>query len=151
MKYLLGLFTLALMAGCQQRDAKKTSVDLSKVSADTVNYTTIQWIDSVQRIGNLKFGEEAHIDFRFKNTGDKPLFIISASPGCGCTLADYPKEAIAPGKEGEIKTVFDTKKSHGGTFTKYVNVVTNTSVKTAHTLIFSGEIIGEPKDSTSAQ
>lgn len=29
--------------------------------------------------------------------------------GCGCTVPDWPREPIAPGKMGEIKVEFDSK------------------------------------------
>jgi len=56
----------------------------------------------------LDFGEQAEITFRFKNTGNKPLFVISAAPGCGCTVCRLSKNPLH--REGEIKTGFDSKK-----------------------------------------
>ena len=35
-------------------------------------------------------------------TGTQPLMISNATGSCGCTVPEYPKEAIAPGKEAEI-------------------------------------------------
>ena len=126
-------------ASCQTNDAKK-NVSASQAATDTANYTTIKWLDSSKNIGVLNFGEQAEIKFRFKNTGNKPLFIISAVPGCGCTVADYPKEALAPGEEGEIKAAFDSKKGSVGAFSKNITVTTNTKGTTNTNLNFNGEI-----------
>ncbi len=141
MKFLQLSLLVAMFAACQpQEAAKTTAVDGSKAIADTLNYTTIQWMDSVQNIGTLTMGQNPTINFRFKNTGDKNLFIVSAQPGCGCTIADYPKEPILPGKEGVIKAGFDTKGQSVGAFHKGITVITNTLVNVNHNLIFSGEI-----------
>lgn len=149
MKNLLVVFSLVVFAACSQVDTKSNG-GAAKASTDTANYTTIQWIDSVMDVGKLIMGKTIDIDFRFKNTGDKPLYIISAQPGCGCTLADYPKEAIMPGKEGTIKASFDTNKGAVGAVHKNINVVTNTKYNANHILFFTGEIVKEGStDSTS--
>lgn len=121
------------------------AVDTNRIT-DTLNYSTIQWLDSIQPAGNLHFGDQSNITFRFKNIGDKPLYIISAEPGCGCTVAGFPKEAIAPGAEGKIVAGFDTKNQHEGNFRKNITVVTNSKYNTTHNLIFWGEIYKEAKD-----
>ena len=43
--------------------------------------------------------------FTFTNTGDKPLVINQAVASCGCTVPEYTKDPIQPGKKGEIKVV----------------------------------------------
>lgn len=142
MKYLIILLSFIFFAACQEQDKKAVStVDAGTAANDTASFTTIEWLDSVQNIGTLTFGQNPTINFRFKNTGTKPLFIISAQPGCGCTVADYPKEAIMPGKEGIIKAGYDTKNQSLGAFYKSIAVTTNTQYNVNHSLIFSGEIV----------
>src|SRR6478609_10345094 len=65
---------------------------------DTANYTKILWLDTLVNIGTIKTTDTVRTQFRFKNIGDKALFIISVAPSCGCTVADYPKEPVQPGK-----------------------------------------------------
>jgi len=146
MKYLVIAFAVLLVA-CNLTD-KKTAANVNH-GTDTAKYTTIQWIDSIKELGNLTMGDKVNIDFRFKNTGDKPLYIVSAEPGCGCTVADYPKEAIAPGKEGIIKAEFDTKKGAIGAVHKNIIVVTNTKYNVNHNLFFTGEIINAANEGTA--
>ena len=117
----------------------------AKAAADSSNYTSIQWLDSIKEIGPLNMGVTAEIKFRFTNTGNKPLFIVDATPGCGCTVADYPKEAIAPGSEGVITASFDTKKGSVGEFRKNIHVTTNTIGNTSHSLFFAGSILQDGK------
>ncbi len=52
-------------------------------------------------------GDIVDINFTCKNTGDKPLYLVYVRPSCGCTVADYTKEPIPPGKEGKIDAQFD--------------------------------------------
>ena len=54
-------------------------------------------------------GDKVTHVFKFKNTGNEPLIISNAKGSCGCTVPEWPKDAIAPGKSGEIKVVFDSK------------------------------------------
>src|SRR5690349_4062476 len=69
---------------------------------DTANFTSAVWADSLQNFGTVQKGKLVKIVFHVKNTGDKPLFIMSANPSCGCTVADYTKSAIAVGETGEV-------------------------------------------------
>ncbi|MFZ1454817.1 MAG: DUF1573 domain-containing protein [Saprospiraceae bacterium] len=59
--------------------------------------------------GTVMDGEKVTKIFKFKNTGKEPLIITKANATCGCTVPDWPKDAIAPGKSGEIKVVYDSK------------------------------------------
>ncbi len=138
MKYLSFLSIFALLLSCKNNTGSDASA-ISRPATDSVNFTNVLWPDSVQNIGTLKYGETAQVKFHFRNTGSKPLFIISAEPGCGCTVADYPKGAIAPGAEGEIVAVFKTENQHEGRFDKSISVNTN-SLDNYQILIFSGEI-----------
>jgi hypothetical protein len=147
MKTLLALAIVIIFAACNGSNPKPELTDkehdsITSVAAmDTARYTTIQWVDPVRELGELKGDVVEKISFTFKNTGTYPLFIISASPSCGCTVADYPKEAIAPGNEGTITAGFDTKTQHAGEFRKSIIVTTNTIGQNMHTLIFSGKIV----------
>ncbi|MBX3239582.1 MAG: DUF1573 domain-containing protein [Chitinophagaceae bacterium] len=87
--------------------------------------TSVQWIDSIVNKGNVSEGEQLEIAFRFKNTGSNPLVIKDVRPSCGCTLAEKPEAPVAPGKEGIIKTKFDTKGRIGNNH-KTIVVDTNT-------------------------
>ena len=107
--------------------APVTPVDESKL-------TSIQWLDSSKSMGTVTEGGILKINYRFKNIGSKPLVIQKVQPGCGCTVADYPKEPIAPGQEGEITAGFDTK-GREGVQKKNITVFANTRENT-YTLYF---------------
>lgn len=63
--------------------------------------------------GTIKQGEIVTHDFKFKNTGSQDLTIIDAKGSCGCTIPQYPKEAIKPEGEGIIKVSFNSTGKSG--------------------------------------
>jgi len=124
-----------MAAACSDAD-KKTTASTSEGSnpaianndnplADSANYTTIEWIDSVhQDLGKIKEGEMPEISWKFKNTGTKPLVIVNASGTCGCTVAEKPEQPIAPGETGVIKAKFSSE-GRVGPNNKQVAVIAN--------------------------
>jgi hypothetical protein len=149
MKYLV-LFSLAIVFfSCTSTDKPASKEEaardsLNKVAmADTSNYTSLQWIDSTtQDLGNIKEGSIVEIAWKFKNTGDKPLIVSDARGTCGCTIADKPKEPIAPGQEGTIKARFNSQ-GQGPEAHKTVSVDANTKGQTQHYLTFTAHITKE--------
>jgi hypothetical protein len=109
--------------------------------------TTVHWIDSVRNYGKIIEGQKLAVSFRFKNTGDKPLVIESVHPACGCTVADYPKQPLKPGEEGEITGEFNSEGREGQQH-KEITVTTNTPEHTQN-LIFEVTVAGNPKKDTN--
>lgn len=52
------------------------------------------------------FEKEVIAKFPFKNTGPKPVKILSARSNCGCTTAMMKKTEYAPGETGEVVAKF---------------------------------------------
>lgn len=107
------VFTALFSAGCSDSSSAEGDQPHSIPTISAKKTTTIQWIDSTKNFGRINEGQKLALSFRFKNTGDNPLVIRSVQPSCGCTVADYPKEPIAPGAEGEITGEFDSKGREG--------------------------------------
>ena len=143
MKYVIILFmAVGLCASACNDTDKKQPADptVAAAAVDTSNFTQVQWLDSLVNFGNVNMGEHVQVAFKFKNVGTKPLFLTNVKAGCGCTVPDYTKGAIAPGKEGIVTGAFDTNKSHPGEVRKNIFVSTNTKDGTNHTLTFTGVI-----------
>ncbi|MGL5317738.1 MAG: DUF1573 domain-containing protein [Bacteroidales bacterium] len=64
--------------------------------------------------------------FTFKNTGKTPLVINRVVASCGCTLPEWTKEPIAPGKSGFVKATYNAV-GRPGAFSKTITVFTNTA------------------------
>jgi len=141
------VITAAACNGPVKREVKDTTPsaavlpeDKPAEKKDTASFTTMQWIDSVKDYGKITEGQKLEVLFRFKNTGNKPLVIESVHPGCGCTVADPPKEPIAPGAQGEIKGSFDSN-GKSGVQHKTIAVMANTKGSESHELAFTVEVI----------
>lgn len=78
--------------------------------------------------GNIKQNSNHRQIFRIKNTGNEPLIIAKAKASCGCTVADYPKQPVEPGKIAEIKVSYNSGKQKGKIH-KIITVISNTDPK----------------------
>ncbi len=63
--------------------------------------------------------------FKFHNVGKARLVINFVQTSCGCTVADFPKDPIAPGGEGEIQITYNGKGKMPGKFMKTITVYSN--------------------------
>ncbi len=99
--------------------------------------------------GKVKAGEQVTHEYPFTNTGKENLIISNAKGSCGCTVPQWPKEPIAPGKTGVIKVVFDSK-SKSGPQSKRVTITANTNPPQSF-LTIKGEVIGEPNEAKAVQ
>lgn len=91
--------------------------------------------------GDVKKGDHVQHVYTITNTGDKPLIISLVKPGCGCTVPEYTKEPIMPGKKGNVTLKFDSSAFEGLT-NKYAEVYTNTE-KSPVVLNFSANVINK--------
>ena len=82
--------------------------------------------------------------FKFTNTGDGPLVIHQAIASCGCTVPQYPKEPIMPGKSGEITITYNGAGKFPGHFRKSITLRTNASKSEVIRLYVEGDMT--PKD-----
>ena len=88
--------------------AQKTVADVAKIATETID------------LGKIKQGVPATATFIVTNVGKEPLIIEQANPTCGCTIGDYTKAPIAPGKTGTITATYNAASaSH---FTKTLTV-----------------------------
>jgi len=76
------------------------------------------------QFGELKLGTNVTSTMKITNTGKEPLVIKSVVGSCGCTVPEYPKTPIAPGKSEEIKINYAVGTS-AGTFNKSVTITSN--------------------------
>ena len=89
---------------------------------------SFEFTEETHDFGTIKEGEVAEHVFKFKNTGEAPLIISSATASCGCTVPVWPKEPIAVGEEGEIQVRFNSK-GKPGIQNKTVTITANTYPK----------------------
>ena len=146
------LSTLVLIAiSCGSENEKKqaeTSIVTNPASSENPdatneNLTEITFEKNVYDFGTINEGELVNYKFKFTNTGKIPLLISNASASCGCTVPNWPKEPIMPGKGGEIDVTFNSegKPNHAE---KSVTIVANTTpINTI--LLLKGEVTPKNK------
>lgn len=113
------------------------------ITADLVNNpNTAEGVDGDQKVPILLFDEDLHdfgrltagenisYSFHFRNTGNADLIITDCSATCGCTVASFPKERVAPGADGYVTVSFN---SRGKTGQQYQEVTVMSNAQPART------------------
>ena len=120
MKHLLSFLLLAslFLSGCNNKSQNgQLSTDLvtSPKSATQTSdkQAAITFEKEEHDFGSLLQGEVVSYSFHFTNTGNAPLIISQVTSSCGCTVANYSRDPIAPGKKGVIQATYNSAGSHG--------------------------------------
>ena len=143
-RFLLVALTSVILYSCEIRNNKKhTDVIAREASANFNDTTSVQIIDSLFNFGQIMDGEKVEYNFRFKNTGTKPLIISAARASCGCTVPEKPEAPIPPGQIGFLKVVFDSKGRIGNAH-KDIRVSSN-ATPAFPILMLVGEVIAKSK------
>lgn len=155
--FILLAALLVSTAACNQEEDLKGKKNLIDPSTIVHNPRTINGIppdelakmpvmtfkDTTHNFGTIKEGERVTYEFAFTNTGKSPLLIQSAEGSCGCTVADYPREPVAPGKEGVMKVIFSSAGKQGHQ-EKEVAISANT-LRSIYHLYIQAEVTPEAK------
>lgn len=104
-KLFFSLTALVLSAGLF---AQAKADDIAKFKSETIDF------------GKIPQGTPAVATFIVTNTGTKDLIIEQANPTCGCTIGDFTKAPIKPGKTGTITATFNAASM--GPIDKHMNV-----------------------------
>lgn len=64
-------------------------------------------------------------EFKFTNTGNADLYIHQAFASCGCTVPDFPKNAIKPGESGVIKVSYNGMRKAPGNMRRSISIHSN--------------------------
>ena len=96
------------------------------MSVNTVFGQNFKFEKETHDFGVVKAGKDTlWVDFKFTNTGTEPLIISDVKTSCDCTLANWPKTAIQPGKSGIIKGGFKIE-GKSDSFNKNIIIFANT-------------------------
>lgn len=128
---LLFVAGLALMVSCGS-NPKSDAIDVDLIQ----NPNSAEGYDASAKMPKLTFdcnkhdfgrltaGESITYSFHFVNDGESDLVISGCSSTCGCTVASYPKERVAPGKDGYIAVSFQSAGKSGQQYQE-VTVMSN--------------------------
>ncbi len=164
----LALLTMGLMVSCQNadqdvRDAARQNIESGSVqpadqagpqsaSAPESNVPTgptteMSFEETEYDFGTVVEGEKVRHVYKFTNTGEEPLVISDAKGSCGCTVPEWPREPIAPGKSGQVTVEFNSRNKRGDKNQK-VTITANTNPP--QTFIYLKGTV-QPKDDATSQ
>ncbi len=113
---ILALATLLSLASCGDTSTpNEIDVDLINNPNSAQGYdqsarvAAITFDADLHDFGRITQGESISYSFHFRNTGTSDLVISGCSATCGCTVADFPRGRIAPGKDGYITVSFNSQ------------------------------------------
>lgn len=92
--------------------------------AQSSELPVMEFDESEFDFGKISRGTNVEHIFKFKNTGDAPLVIVSATSSCGCTIPTYSDKPVAPGETGELLVKYNG--SGLNEVTKIVTITANT-------------------------
>ena len=145
MKHLLTVLLLAslILMGCNNDKDGQLSTDLVTSPKSATQTSDKQAIIEFEKeehdFGTLLQGEVVSYSFHFTNTGNVPLIISQVTSSCGCTVANYSHDPIAPGKSGVIQATYNSA-GHHGFQSRFLTVMSNT-IPAKHTLRIKGKVL----------
>lgn len=139
---MFALASLALVS-CKKENAALTIDDATAKKAELAHANAgkmpiIKFENTEHDFGTIKAGEKVEYTYKFANDGTADLLITDAKASCGCTVPDYTKTPVAPGKTGEVHVVFDSA-GKSGEVSKTVTLTLNTE-KGNETVSFKANI-----------
>lgn len=87
--------------------------------------------------GTILYKKEVAYSFEFSNSGKTMLIINDVKTSCGCTVPEWPKSPISPGRKGQITIKYDA--AFSGVFHKTVEVFYN-GAGSPYSLEIKGEV-----------
>ena len=115
---IISLLAIGLFSSCGNSE-KSIDTDIIKNPNSAEGYDESEKMPKIvfetdmHDFGQLMAGEVISYSFKFTNTGNADLVISGCDASCGCTVADYPRERIAPGKTGYITVSFKSQGMSG--------------------------------------
>lgn len=134
------LLAFVLLISCGQHNGSKGNRGREMSSNDSV----IMFIpDPIFNFGTVSEGEKLTHDFLVQNKGNYELIIFEVNRTCGCTVVDFEKGPIAPGKSGKVTIRFNTS-GRVGAVNKKVTIISN-SQRGNPELVIQGTVVARDK------
>lgn len=125
-KSFLFAVVFAITSGAFAQPQAKKVADVAKFEKETIDF------------GKIKQNIPAKGTFTVTNISTVPLIIEQANSTCGCTISDYTKEPIAPGKTGVVIATFNA--ANAGHFEKHLTVKF-AGVDEMKSITFTGDVL----------
>ncbi len=97
--------------------------------------------------GTIYVNGDGNCAFTFTNTGTEPLILSDVRAGCGCTVPEWPREPVLPGKSAVIKVKYTTV-STPHQINKSIVVTSNSVDNSTVVLRIIGQVVQPPSEFT---
>ncbi len=118
MKKILSIAVLMIFALSVSAQDATTPEKPKKVKEPEITFEKL-----VHDYGQIYQNDNGECEFQFKNTGKADLILTNCRSSCGCTVPEWPRDPIAPGKKAVIKVKYNT--SRLGVINKSITVESN--------------------------
>lgn len=109
--FVLGMSVLVSLASqAQDKKAATPAATPSVISGDSAEF---KFKEDEFSFGTINQGESVTHEFEFTNTGKQPLIITEAHGSCGCTVPEWPHDAVKKGENQKIKVTFNSTGKSG--------------------------------------
>ncbi|HLO80761.1 MAG TPA: DUF1573 domain-containing protein [Chitinophagaceae bacterium] len=125
---------------------KKTFLSILTLIITTIALGQVKQAEAVPEVltvkemaydfGRIPQGKPVTHNFIITNIGKEPLFIENVQASCGCTTPEWSKDAVAAGKDAEIKVGYNAASE--GQFEKTITVFYNKGQM--KTLVIKGNV-----------
>ncbi|GAA4360823.1 hypothetical protein GCM10023185_27560 [Hymenobacter saemangeumensis] len=101
----------------------------------------LKWDKTEHSFGEIKQGVPVTASFKYTNTSKQPVILTNAQGSCGCTVPNWSKEPLMPGKSQTITATFNA--ANPGSFNKTVTVTSNADGQAGpKVLTLQGTVVG---------
>lgn len=123
----MALFTVSCKKDNAAAKVKTENVEKAKERDAQINKgaPVVEWNKTEHDFGKVAQGDKVETIFTLTNVGDSDLIVSNAKGSCGCTVPNWPREAIAPGQSADIKVEFNSRGKKNNT-SNTVTLTTNT-------------------------
>lgn len=147
-KVIFALCCLTLTASAVVAQEKKSPAEVAAPAKDAGVFK-FKEADNTHDFGTIPEGPTGEYDFQFKNVGKSPIIIQEAHGSCGCTVPQWPKEPILPGKKAKIHVTYNTD-HRPGPIDKTVTITSNASEQQV-VLHIKGTVKPKPTETKPAE
>ena len=124
----------------------RTEAQTMKAEDNSLNVGKVEWLSRQISAGKVPYGQPVSREFEVKNISTESLMLLQVKSSCHCTVTEFSKEPIAPGKTTKIKVTYDALRE--GDFYRIVTVLTNFDTNQSVPLALTGKV--EPKAEASS-
>jgi hypothetical protein len=139
--FLVSIFAISCNSG-SKTDLSADSIENPNSASGVAKKGSLpafEFVKTEHDFGKIIDGVRVSFKYKFNNVGGSPLVVSFVKTSCGCTVSNWTKEPVEPGKSGFIELSFDSSHRKGPNH-KMATVMANTQPNTL-TLSFTAEVV----------